>query len=173
MTDIQVRALTEDEWDLFRTIRLAALNESPEAFVADAATEEDYDEAFWRLRLRRAQRLYAVADGQPAGVASLGQLDGAENTAEIFGLWVDPHWRGRSVAAALVRRAGEEAHDQGFDRIAYWVSTDNGRAVAFASGFGFRPTGRRRPMSVKGETGDDEEEIAMVLPLAGDRGASW
>ncbi|MFN8097629.1 MAG: GNAT family N-acetyltransferase [Dermatophilaceae bacterium] len=173
MTDIQVRALTEDEWDTFRTIRLAALTESPDAFVADAATEVDYDEEFWRVRLRRARRLYAVADGEAAGVASLGQLDGAENTAEIFGLWVDPAWRGRSVAAALVRRASEEAVEDGFERIAYWVSTDNGRAVAFASSFGFRPTGRRRPMTVKGENGDDEEEIAMVLSLVGDRGASW
>lgn len=173
MTDIQVRALTEDEWAVFRTIRLAALTESPDAFVADKAAEEGYDEEFWRLRLRRARRLYAEAGDQAVGIASLGHLEGADNTAEIFGLWVDPAWRGRSVAATLVRRASEAAAEEGFDRIAYWVSTDNGRAVAFASSFGFRPTGWRRPMRVKGADGQDEEEIAMVLPLAGDRGASW
>ena len=52
----------------------------------------------------------------------------------------------------------------------YWVGSDNGRAVAFASGFGFRPTGLRRPMRVVSEE-DGEEEVAMILPLGGDRGA--
>ena len=51
---------------------------------------------------------------------------------------------------------------------ATWVSTDNGRAVAFASGLGFRPTDSRRPM--RGSNRDGEEEIAMILPLGADRG---
>ncbi|MEI2778923.1 MAG: GNAT family N-acetyltransferase [Tetrasphaera sp.] len=172
MTEITVRALSEDEWQLFRDIRLAALTDSPEAFVATTAQEEDYDEDFWRLRLRRARRLYAEADRQAVGVASLGQLADDAETGELFGLWVEPAWRGKSVAATLVRRGAEEAAEQGFERLAYWVSTDNGRAVAFASSFGFRPTGSRRPMRVQGQDGE-EEEIAMVLPLAGDRGSTW
>jgi hypothetical protein len=54
------------------------------------------------------------------------------------------------------------------------VGTDNGRAVAFASGIGFRPTDFRRPMRVgttNGAAPDDDlpEEIAMVLPLGEDR----
>ena len=172
MTDIQVRALGEDDWEQFRSIRLAALQESPEAFVASAAEEEGYDEDFWRLRLRRARRLVAEVEGKPVGLVCVGRLDDADNTAELFGLWVDPQWRGRSVAANLVRRGSEEAAGEGFERLAYWVSTDNGRAVTFASSFGFRPTGRRREMRVKGADGD-EEEIAMVLSLVGDRGATW
>jgi hypothetical protein len=68
-----------------------------------------------------------------------------------------------------VRSASEQAADDGYERIAYWVGTDNGRAVAFASSFGFRPTGRRRPMRVS-HGNDDEEEIAMVLSLTADRG---
>ena len=44
------------------------------------------------------------------------------------------------------------------------VGTDNFRAVAFASSFGFRPTGTRRPMQVTNGT-DGAEEILMVLPL--------
>ena len=41
--------------------------------------------------------------------------------------------------------------------------------MAFASGFGFRPTDSRRPMRVRGGV-TEEEEIAMVLPLGDDRG---
>ena len=46
----------------------------------------------------------------------------------------------------------------------YWVGTDNGRAVAFASGMGFRPTDFRRPMRVASEV-DGDEEVAMILAL--------
>ncbi|MCA0290644.1 MAG: GNAT family N-acetyltransferase [Actinobacteria bacterium] len=168
MTEIRVRPLTEADWGQFRSIRLAALEESPEAFVAKLADEQEYDEDFWRARMRRAQRMVADVDGSDVGVLSVGVLDDAENTAEIFGLWVRPDWRGRSVAATLVRSASQQAAEDGYDRIAYWVGTDNGRAVAFASSFGFRPTGRRRPMRVTNGA-DGEEEIAMVLALAEDR----
>ncbi len=37
MAEITVRALSEDEWDEYRSIRLEALRESPEAFVATYA----------------------------------------------------------------------------------------------------------------------------------------
>ena len=40
MSEITVRALTEDEWETYRSLRLEALQESPEAFVADHATED-------------------------------------------------------------------------------------------------------------------------------------
>lgn len=168
MTEILVRTLSEDEWEQFRAARLAALAESPEAFVSSLAVEQEYDEATWRARMRRAQRLLAEVDGSAVGVASVGTMADTEGTAELFGLWVVPAWRGRGVAAALVRSGSEQARSQSFDRVAYWVGTDNGRAVAFASSFGFRPTGRRRPMRVVNDE-DGEEETAMVLALGADR----
>lgn len=173
MTDINVRALSEDEWEQFRSIRLAALEDSPDAFVATADAEREFEEPYWRLRMNRARRLVAEVEDTSVGVVSLGKLEGADGTAELFGLWVSPDWRGRSVAATLVTQGAQQALDEGYQRLAYWVGTDNGRAVAFASSFGFRPTGRRRPMRVRNGDGETDEEIAMVLSLAGDRGASW
>lgn len=168
MTDIAVRNLSEQDWQDYRETRLAALRESPEAFVATLEQEQDYPEERWRERMNRARRLLAESDGAAVGVVSIGVLDDAENTAELFGLWVDPNWRGRGVAAKLVTAGAAEAAQDGFGQLAYWVGTDNGRGVAFASGFGFRPTGRRRPMRVQNGDGD-EEEIAMVLALGEDR----
>ena len=81
---------------------------------------------------------------------SIGTLDGVDNGAEFFGLWVAPQWRGR-IAANLVKSGATYAAEQGFDRIAYWVGTDNGRAVALPP-VRLPPTGRRRPMRVKTAT---------------------
>lgn len=169
MSEITVRALTEDDWDQYRSIRLAALKESPEAFVATRAEEEAYDENFWRVRMKRSRRLLAESGGRPVGVASVGDVTAeTPQVAQLFGLWVTPSSRGTGVATKLVNEGAAQARQLGKTHLTYWVGTDNGRAVAFASGFGFRPTDDRRPMRVRSDE-DGEEEIAMVLPLGEDR----
>ncbi|WP_270887285.1 GNAT family N-acetyltransferase [Pedococcus sp. 5OH_020] len=170
MSDISVRVLAEDEWEQYRAVRLSALEESPEAFAATVEEEQAYEEDFWRMRMRRSLRLVAEVDGRLVGVASVGQgPQDNERVAELFGLWVAPSARGTGVATELVRAGADAARGRGRSHLAYWVGTDNGRAVAFASGFGFRPTDTRRPMRVRRED-DAEDEIAMVLPLGDDRG---
>ena len=171
MSDITVRRLGEDEWEQYKTARLSALEESPEAFAASLDEERAYDEEFWRTRLRRSQRLLAEVDGKTVGIVSVGQSqEGNDRVAEIFGLWVAPAARGTGVATQLVHAGADEARSLGRSHLAYWVGSDNGRAVAFASGCGFRPTDSRRPMRVQQDGEDQEDEVAMVLPLGADRG---
>lgn len=168
MGDIEVRVLAEDEWQEYRSVRLAALQDSPEAFVATHADEAAYDEALWRGRMRRSKRLLATSEDDVVGVVSVGQAEDFPSMAELFGLWVTPARRGTGVATALVQAAADVASTDGRSHLAYWVGTENGRAVAFASGFGFRPGDRRRQM--RGPAHVDEQEIMMVLALGDDRG---
>lgn len=166
MSEISIRVLGEDEWEQYKEFRLRALKESPEAFVADHATEAEYDEKFWRTRMRRSLRLLAERDSEPVGILSLrANTDLYENAAEIFGLFVPTELRGSGVAAGLVQAAARRAHENGHTQLVYWVGTDNGRAVAFASSYGFRPTGYRRPMAHQGGEDDGDQEAAMVLAL--------
>jgi ribosomal protein S18 acetylase RimI-like enzyme len=170
MTDIGIRVLGEDDWAEYKRARLAALRESPEAFAASASDEEALSDADWQERMRRSIRLLAESDHTTVGVASVATGAGDEgHQADLFGLWVAPASRGTGVASELVRSAVRAAREQGMTHLSYWVTTDNGRAVAFASGFGFRPTDERRPTRLQGE---ETEEIQMVLPLTGDRGGS-
>lgn len=170
MSEISVRPLGEEDWKQYRDTRLTALRESPEAFAATVDDEGAFDEDFWRLRMNRSARLLAERDANPLGIVSVGRSsDDTPRTSELFGLWVSPESRGSGVASALVRAGARLAREQGQTQLTYWVGSDNGRAVAFASGFGFRPTAERRAMRVKSE--DDEDEVAMVLALGGDRGS--
>ncbi len=175
MSEILVRPLGEDDWQDYRSVRLAALTESPEAFVATAAQEEAFDEEVWRERMRRSERLVAEREGVAVGVVSIGrtsagdQSEDAANAGELFGLWVRPEARGSGIATRLVKDGAARAREHGRSHLVYWVGSDNGRAVAFASGMGFRPTDFRRPMGVVSEE-DGDEEVAMVLPLADDSG---
>jgi len=170
MSEINVRALGPEDWQQYRDIRLMALQDSPEAFVATRAQEAALDERVWRERMRRARRLIAERNGTPVGGVSLGQGDPEHScTGELFGLWVAPEGRGTGVAWKLVEAGANQALAEGHKNLGYWVGTSNGPAVAFASSFGFRPTGTRRPMKVPNET-DGAEEMVMVLPLGEDPG---
>ena len=132
MSEISERALGEGDWELYRSVRLRALEESPDAFVASHDTEADQSEQFWTERMKRSQRLLAEVDGEAAGIASVGAVADRDDAAQIFGLWVDPALRGSGVATALVKAGVKAAAGQGKSHVVYWVGTDNGRAVAFA-----------------------------------------
>lgn len=177
MAEITVRPLTEDDWELYRSVRLAGLRTDPDAFAATLAEEEAFDEALWRERMNRSARLVAELEDEPTGIVSIGHATTddhdlaaeSERSRELFGLWVAPEQRGKGSATRLLRSAVDYARSAGGEFLVYWVGTDNGRAVGFASAHGFRPTDFRRPMKGAQATADDEE-IAMVLPLVEDAG---
>lgn len=182
MTDITVRVLAEQDWQIYRDVRLSALSDSPDAFAASVAQERQLDEDFWRRRLIRSRRMVAEVDGKVVGVISVGRPSSEDpRNCELFGLWVQPELRGQGVAWKLVQAGVDQARADSFGFVIYWVGTDNGRAVAFASSFGFRPTDARRAMQVTGfpgdtdessvdDSGDVEHELGMIYALGEDPG---
>ena len=176
MDETTVRALGDEDWQVYRDIRIKALKESPDAFAASAQQEEQKDEEFWHKRMSRSRRLVAEQDGAVVGVVSVKTLDPDETkrddkAAELFGLYVVPELRGKGISWKLVQAATDQARSDEHAHIVYWVGTDNGRAVAFASSFGFRPTDARRPMRSQDASDDEDDdnlEMAMVFPLSQD-----
>lgn len=172
MSEITIRPLDADEWETYRDVRLSALEESPDAFAASVKQEKQYDEEFWRTRIERSRRLVAEDGDKIVGVVSVGDRS-TENDriGELFGLWVTPELRGQGVAWKLVQAGVRQATSENYAFLIYWVGTDNGRAVAFASSFGFRPTDSRRPMKGATPETEDDEEMAMVYALSDDPAA--
>lgn len=169
MVDIVVRALGTDEWQLYREVRLAALQNAPNAFVARFEDEASAGDDFWQERMIRAPRFVAEREGKPVGVVSLGQHDDDPETAEVFGLWTAQTARGAHAAWNLVAAADRKAAEDGSQVLYFWAGSDNAAAVGFASSFGFRPTSKRRPARrADSASQSDEDEVAMVLPLSAD-----
>lgn len=164
MSDVSVRALGPEDWLTYRDMRLAALKEAPEAFTSSYEQEGEFEESFWRTRMARSARLLATSGGAALGIVSVGQVE--PDVAELFGMWVVPDARGMGVAWRLMEAATEHARADGNRALQAWVSTDNGRAVAFFSSYGFRPSDQRRPMSTDAAV----DEMAMTLPLGDDSG---
>lgn len=164
-----MRTLGEEDWQDYRDVRLQALADAPDAFSAAHDQEADYPESRWRARMTRSRRLLAQDEsGEVLGVVSVGTYNVEETgVGELFGLWVRPQARGGGVARRLLEAAASQSRRDDLRHLVYWVGTDNGRAVAFASSFGFRPTDSRRPMEIVDDEGEVEEaeESAMILPL--------
>jgi ribosomal protein S18 acetylase RimI-like enzyme len=96
--------------------------------------------------------------------------DGVAQSADLCDLWVTPEARNTGIASRLVQAAADQASRDGRTKLYYWVSTENGRAIGFASNAGFRVTTERRTTRIENrEFGD--QEIAFVLSLASDPGA--
>ena len=165
MVDIKVRVLQEDEWQLYREARLAALRDAPEAFVARHEDEASCGDDVWRLRMTRARRIIAERGDDIVGLVCLGLHNENPETGEVFALWTAPTVRGEHVAHALVSAAALKAAQDGCRLLYFWAGSDNASAIGFASHFGFRPTAERRPVRVaEGATETDADEVAMVLP---------
>jgi GNAT superfamily N-acetyltransferase len=167
MSEISVRVLQEDNWHTYREVRLAALRESPKAFLATYEEEAKRPEQYWRNCMVQAHRLLAMRGGEPVGVASVERILEEPHSADFRDLWVMPEARNTGVASRLVQTAVDQAIQDGCTKLYYWASTENGRAIGFAINAGFRLTSERRTTPIKkSEFGD--QEIALVLSLAND-----
>ena len=148
MTDVTVRRLGPDDWRTYRDIRLAMLQESPEAFGSRYADAVGFDEQTWRGRLTSCEHHLAELDGRPVGSAGLWAQDGGaqdggahDGGAHLIGMWVDPACRRRSVGARLVAAVLERAAATGHDRVRLDVVDGNVAARRLYERMGFVPTG--------------------------------
>lgn len=166
MFGVTVRVLGQEDWPLYKAVRLAALQESPDALGAALDQEASADDDHWRAQLASAWRLVVELDGRVCGVVSVDRFSENLESADLSGLWVDPSARSTGVAGRLVETAATLAAAEGIKRLYYWTGTENARAIGFATSFGFRVTSHRR--AVDGDSAAGEIEITLVLALEDD-----
>lgn len=154
---MNVRLLDATEWELFRSVRLAALNDAPHAFGATAEEEARYPASWWSQRI--TDRVQFLADDGGVACETCGLLDEGDPLAEIVGLWVAPDWRGRGVGDALVAAAIDAARVAGSKHIKLWVTDGNDPASRLYEQTGFSWTGHSQPVT----EGEDGTESAMSL----------
>lgn len=64
-------------------------------------------------------------------------------SARLYSMVVSPDWRGRGVAASLLRAAEGSALDRGFEMMRLEVRDDNEGAIKLYSGNGYEVVGRK------------------------------
>jgi ribosomal protein S18 acetylase RimI-like enzyme len=133
-----IRPATEDDWEVLKELRLAALLDMPTAFGVSHASAAANSDAEWRDRAAGrgpARYLLALADGEALGMVAGIESTGPELT--LIAMWVSPAFRGSGVAARLVEAVKTRAADGGHARVVLDVSPENARAAAFYRKLGF------------------------------------
>ncbi len=155
---VDLRVLSEDDWKLWRELRLAALAEAPYAFGATLAGWQDAGEEQWRQRLRipGARDLVAYLGDEPVGMAS--GVSAGPATVEIISVWVSPPGRGRGVGDALMGAIAGWAAESGASTLLLSVRATNAAAIRLYERAGFGHCG---PNS------EDPDEILMERSLPG------
>lgn len=158
MTLVVVRRVVPDEWQSFRSIRLAALADAPTAFVTTLEQALQFDEQLWRSRTAEGGTMIARADDRPVG------LVGAyvpEDVALLVMMWVEPSSRGTGVAEALIDSVVAWAGERDLPEVRLWVVEGNERAERAYQRCGFTRTGRSQP--VPGRLDELEHEMTFAL----------
>lgn len=140
---IEIRVLSEDDWPVWRELRLKALSEAAYAFgsrLADWQGDGDREER-WRQRLAipGSCNLVAFLDGQAAGMAT-GVPTEDNGVVELISMYVDPAARGRGVGDVLMQRVEQWARQVGAEELRLAVTAGNGNAWALYERNGFRET---------------------------------
>jgi GNAT superfamily N-acetyltransferase len=145
---IEIRELTPDDWQLWRSLRQAALADAPSAFgsrLADWQGEGDREDR-WRERLNIAgsYNIVATLHDEPIGMASGVPAEMAD-TVELISMWVAPSARGHGVGDALMQRIDQWASRRAARVLRLNVAADNPGADRLYRRNGFAYTGEDGP----------------------------
>jgi ribosomal protein S18 acetylase RimI-like enzyme len=165
---LTVCRLVGDDWQVYRAIRLAMLLESPSAFGSTHAQASSNDEQLWRQRLADHAVLLARVGTTPAGsvmYSEHGTTDPADGA--LYGMWVDPGFRGAGVGRALVDAVIEQARAGDKRRVVLHVVDGNEGAGRLYERAGFVPTGQ----TFSYPQDDRVIEVEMSLVLDGPSGS--
>ena len=143
--DMQVRRLTQDDAEIFRKIRLEALERHPETFQAtyESAAELPLDAFVQRLRQ------YALFGGfigeELCGFVGFYPLRNPKISHKglMWGMYVTEDARGTGLAVAMVEAVVDYARDK-VEQILLSVIEENKRARRFYEKMGFKPYGLER-----------------------------
>ena len=160
MSEPSVSRLLPQDWQAYRAIRLAMLQESPRSYGGTHAQAASFDQQLWRQRLAGNAVFLAGVGPTPAGSATYSEFGMTDpGDCALYGMWVDPRFRRTGVGRALVDAVIAQARVAGKRRVLLHVVSDNDSASSLYQRAGFVPTGHAVPHR------DDDQVVEMELVL--------
>lgn len=160
--NIIIRPVSLSDVDVLLRLRLEALQESPEAFGEDYSYVAAQPLASWQERVAHShgggdQVIFIAARDDPAndtpgdptqdqcvvGMAGVNRstMRNTRHSASIWGVYVQPAYRGRGVAKALVQACVAWGQQKGLITMRLAVITANVAAIRCYESCGFRSCG--------------------------------
>src|SRR3954452_24085113 len=108
----QVRLLAAADWAVLKRLRLASIEDAPQALLCRPEVERARSDEEWAFLLASKNWLAAFPADRPVGIAAC-VVDPPTGRRYVESMWVEPTHRRRGVAGQLLRAAGLLARSQG------------------------------------------------------------
>ncbi len=160
---VVVRQLRASEVDVYRSIRLRALECDSAAFESSYEREVSFDDATWSSRLAsfagRPGAVFVIEiDGRAEAMMGIGSSS-IEAQAVIWGMWVAPAFRRRGYGEQLLAAGITWAGNLGLESISLEVFPANIAAAALHRAAGFRA------VAANDAPTDSSQALTLVLSL--------
>lgn len=103
----------------------------------------------------------AEADDGPIGMAGGYRPEEAPDERGLWGMWVDPLWRGTGIGYRLLVAVEDWAARAGAERLVLWVVESNASAVTLYRKAGFVETGETQALP----SDESLHEIQLAKPI--------
>jgi GNAT superfamily N-acetyltransferase len=144
---MRLRRIEAGDGLLLKSVRLAALEDSPYAFSSSLAAEAARSDSQWAERAAAgssgASRITVFAEGAQGVLGLVGgyRATSSSTTVELVSMWVSPNARGAGVGRALVAAIIDWARDTGASEVALGFAEGNAAAEGLYAAMGFAATG--------------------------------
>jgi ribosomal protein S18 acetylase RimI-like enzyme len=170
MVKVQIRRMRPDESVKHRDVRLRMLSDSPLAFHSTYQRALTLTDEYWRdltvEAARGEERVYYIAEASDRWCGMAGGVLAADGTmVEVVSVWVDPAYRGRGVARALIEPVIAWGVAGGATRATLWVHDQNETAIRLYERMGFERTDQRQVFGTAG----DRVRFMMTRPVGSER----
>lgn len=136
---LQFKTLTEDDIEIYREIRLEALERHPDIFVSSFTEEKKKDDEFFLNFIQNDKVIGCFRHGLLQGVIGytfFKDKESGEHRARIWLFYIRKNYRGRGFARKLFSIALEEISHR-VDKVVLETYSNNKKAIQFYKGFDF------------------------------------
>ncbi len=170
---ITLEPITLQNIEIFKQIRLRALQDSPGAFGSTYARESEFSDVDWAQRVGRWNGDrgigYVAMDGESAcGIAGALLGDEDRSQAQLVSMWTAPTHRGRGLGRMLVEAVQAWAVKRGVEVLSLMVTSTNDGAMLFYERLGFERTEKTLPYP--NDPSVVEYEMSQVVGRTSGRG---
>ncbi|WP_298984718.1 GNAT family N-acetyltransferase [uncultured Roseibium sp.] len=139
----EVRRIGSDEVEVFKRIRLEALQLEPNSFASSYEDWIELSDDEWRRRMSNPV-FVAFLDDQPVGITGLLRQSASKmaHRATIVMVYVRESLRGKGIAKDLLEAVVEQARVLGIQQLELSASAENLPALRFYRRAGFVEAGR-------------------------------
>jgi ribosomal protein S18 acetylase RimI-like enzyme len=162
-----IQTLTPSDWQIFKSLRLESLLDSPAAWNSLYETLNIQPDSYWQDRLAQGDKTFVAFMGKtPVGMASLYSKPHTKTShvAEVWGVYVCPNNRGRGIGRLLLQTVISEARSRPeFSKIKLSVTSSQNVAFKLYQSLGFTQVGCYHEEIKVGDRYFDE--VLMEMPL--------